>query len=316
MSEFERKKRYLKYNDPECVIFLRKDFNHQCAYCLTKEADLGNPNNFQKDHFVPQKGGYSGTVHKKYYGEKFDVNSYYNLYYSCSRCNGRGGKTNTWSSNLLDPCLDKIWGKHLQLNIDLVESLTPQGKEYIETFQLNSIIARKLREKIRTQNEIIVEHINKLEELKQNAQIDDVLLEYLNEQIEKESAKLKYGIKYMPNDYFYNDKEIKEVESILNNYKCKYLSGDYELDYEIEFKNNIYQIYLRIHDSISFTDGYKIYYLPINQVKDWQDKEILICHYDSENKKLYYIEFTKLINCHPIKTDNKYMYTIKEDQTL
>lgn len=316
MSEFERRKRYLKYNDSECIIFLRKDFNHRCAYCLTREADFGNPNNFEKDHFVPQNGGYVGLVHTKYQSENFDVNSYYNLYYACYRCNGRGGKSNTWSPTLLDPCVDKIWGKHIKQNADLIEFLTPQGKEYIETFQLNSRSARNLREKIRLQNENIIEQIKGLEKLKQESQGNKVIVEYLNSQIEQKNATLKYGIKYLPNDYFYNDKEVSEAETILSKYNLKYLNGDYELDYEIDFNRIKYQIYLRIQDNINFVDGQKIYYLSQIQVQDWKDKNVLICRYDSMNKKLYYIDFSEFLKTHPTMTNHKYMYILEEKKFI
>lgn len=313
MSEFERRKRYLKYNDPECVIFLRKDFNHQCAYCLIREADLGNPNNFQKDHFVPQNGGYVGTVHSKYQGEDFDKNGYYNLYYACDRCNGRGGKTNTWSQTLLDPCVDKIWDNHIRFNKSLVESMTPQGEEYITTFQLNSSAARRQREKISRLNCKIIAHINELEKAKAQPQCSGLILNLINEAIEQEKSRLKYGIKYIPNDHYYNDREIFESESTLKKYNLMYLNGDYELDYEIEFKDTNYKIYLRTQENIEFTKGKKVFYLPLQQVKDWGDKKVLICQYDSFSKKLYYIDFNEYYKNHPIRTDSKYMYVLEEN---
>ena len=316
MSEFERRKRYLKYSDPECASFLRKDFDHKCAYCLIKEADQGGPNNYEKDHFVPQKGGHIGMVHAKYSGEDFDVDSYYNLYYSCSRCNGRSGKSNTWSSTLLDPCKDKIWDEHIQLNGDLVKPNTPQGEEYIATFQLNSRSARSLRIKIKSKNEDIIKQINELKGWREYSQGNKAFEDYLNKAIEEEEAKLKYGIRYISNDYFYNDEEIKEAESVLSKYQLDYADGDFELDYEIVLDNEIYKVYLRTHASISFTNGEKTYYLPINQVEDWQDKKVLVCHFDSESKKLYYINFNEFLNGHPISTENRYKYFLEERQVL
>lgn len=317
MSEFERRKRYLKYNDSECAIFLRKDFDHKCAYCLTREADLGNPSNFEKDHFVPQKGGHIGTVHTKYNGENFDVNSYYNLYYACCRCNGREGKTNTWSPTLLDPCLDKIWGKHIKLNVDIVEALSPQGEEYIETFHLNSKNARSLRKKIRLQNEKIAEELNELNELNKKFRGNKDIVDYINEQLEQKKAILKYGIKYIPNDYFYNDKEILEVEAILSQYNLRTLDGDYELDYEIDLTNIKYQVRLRTHETLNFVSGEKIFYLPLNQIKDWEHKNVLVCHYDNKTKKLYYVNFNEFFLAHPIaKSVNRYKYIIEEKNTL
>lgn len=316
MSEFERRKRYLRYHDSDCTIFLRKDFDHKCAYCLTREADIGNPKDFQKDHFVPQKGGVTGKVHTKYHGETFDVHSYYNLYFCCSRCNGKSGRSNTWSPSLLDPCLDKIWDKHIKNNENLVEALTLQGEEYITTFQLNSKAARRFREKIRIQNGEILEHINELEKLKSHAHGCVAILDLIEKEIEKEKSKLKYGVKYIPNDYYYNDKEILEAEAILKKYNLNYLNGDYDLDYEIVFKKNNYQIYLRTQEGIDFTKGEKVFYLPIQQVKDWEDKKVLICRYDAENKKLYYIDFNEYLSRHQIVTGQKYMYVLKEKQIL
>ena len=85
----------MKYNDSRCKKFLSKDFNRKCAYCKIREGDLAGPESFEKDHFFPiAKGG---------------KDDYENLYYSCVSCNGKAGKSDTWSQTLLDPCKDDIW---------------------------------------------------------------------------------------------------------------------------------------------------------------------------------------------------------------
>ena len=124
MPEFIRKKRFHKYADTRCKKFLSRDFMRQCAYCKIREGDLSGPDDFEKDHFLPKaKNG----------GDEYD-----NLYYSCVSCNGKSGKSDTWSNTLLDPCKDDIWGTHIRiLESYICEAMTPRGDEYIKTFKLN-----------------------------------------------------------------------------------------------------------------------------------------------------------------------------------
>lgn len=315
MCEFERRKRYITYFDKDCVIYLRKDFNYQCAYCLIKEADLGNPRDFQKDHFVPQNSKICGKIHPKYSDTSFNVHSYYNLYYCCPRCNGNGGKSDTWVPTLLDPCSDKIWDIHIKLDGNLVEPITCRGEEYIKAFHLNSRTAIQIREKIHEQKKRISSHLNELELIKKQNP-NNWILKFINEEIENDKAKLLYGIKYIPGDYYFNDREILETERILAKYDFRCLSGDYDLDYEIIFNGVNYKIYLRTQEYIDFINGRKGFYLSVEQVKDWKDENILICQYDFKRKKLFYLKFSEFLAKHPLTTEQKYKYILEENQFL
>ena len=237
------------------------------------------------------------------------------MYYCCPRCNGKGGKSDTWSPTLLDPCSDKIWGRHIKLDGYLVEPITCRGEEYIKAFHLNSRTARCIREKINEQNKQIKSHLAKLELLKKENLNNDIL-EFFNEEIENDKAKLQYGIKYIPGDYCFNDREILEAEQILAKYDCRCLSGDYDLDYEIIFNRINYKIYLRTQEYIDFINGRKSFYLSIEQIKDWEGENILVCQYDDQRKKLFYLNLSEFLVKHPITTELKYKYILEENQFL
>lgn len=318
MAEFERKKRYIKYNQDECKFFLRKDFQKQCAYCLIKEADIGNPDNFEKDHFVPQKSGIIGRVHEKYFGENFDVNNYYNLYYCCQRCNGRSGKSNKWSSTLLDPCTDDIWGKHIKrLGNEVLEALTIEGDEYIRTFKLNSLRAIKIRQGIESQRQSIKRHLEALEGFIQSHTDDDKLTHWLRSEREKDLQKLEYGTNYDPGIYYLEEDSMLEAEAILSKYSIVKGDGDYELDYVIRLEGKTYYVKLILQQELSFINGEKGFYLPLIQVQDWGERNVLICCYDIKNKKLYYLDFQSYLSKNPIDAKKgRYFYKIQETSQL
>lgn len=317
MSQFERIKRYLTYSDRNCKKYLRKDFQRQCAYCLTREADLGSPDNFQIDHFVPQKGGHIGCVHPKYAGNDFNVHEYYNLYYSCSRCNGKGGKSDKWSDTLLDPCVDDIWGNHVQINDQgVVEYLTERGEEYIKTFNLNSKGARELRKKISKLNDERKKHLAILEKYIEENTGNPKLFELLVGERECDLNLLKYGAKYNIHDYYYDDEAILEVENILKKYNYSVLNGDYDLDYSAEVTGTPYYICLIIEDEIEFISGSKEYYLNMSRIIDWKDKNILICHYDRVGRHLYYYELEQNIIKQQNEGKTRMRYLLQESNVL
>ncbi len=298
MAEFERKKRYVSYNDSKCKMYLRNDFNRKCAYCLIREGDLGSPDNFEKDHFFPQKGQAGvGKVHSKYDGEVFNVDNYYNLYYSCKRCNGSGGKSNTWSPTLLDPCVDDIWGKHIRCNLDnIIEYSTIQGEEYIGTFKLNSKSALNIRKAIAESQNDIKRHLFELENLLTKAN-DEHMIKFLNAEKKRDLEKLEYGSKYDVHFTYLDENYIKEAEQILSNYSICFESGDFELDYSILFNNIRYAVKLELENGITFNkQGEKRFYLPYPQIKDWLGKRVIVCHYDYVNKNLYFCILDDIID--------------------
>ena len=81
--------------------FLRQDFQHRCAYCLTHEFYLGGEAGCEIDHHRPQRGSYARP----------DLaNVYENLYWCCRECNQNKG--DAWprpeelaeGRRFLDPC--------------------------------------------------------------------------------------------------------------------------------------------------------------------------------------------------------------------
>lgn len=94
---------YRDYRDP----YLRPDFRHRCAYCLTHEFYFLGGEGGQIDHHRPLNPpvalgiDFSNLKHV-----------YTNLYWSCSTCNNSKG--NRWPTEaeyavgecLLDPCLE------------------------------------------------------------------------------------------------------------------------------------------------------------------------------------------------------------------
>jgi hypothetical protein len=93
-------------------IYLRKDFQFRCAYCLIHEAHYGGLRNFHVDHFRPKS---RPEFHHL-------VLFYPNLYYACSLCNTFKGAW--WPSTadfaagrrFVDPCKEDAYEKHFELN--------------------------------------------------------------------------------------------------------------------------------------------------------------------------------------------------------
>src|SRR5438105_4866698 len=72
---------------------LRIEFSHRCAYCETREPEIGGSKSFHIDHYQPQK----------LFPEL--ACTYENLIYSCRDCNGY--KRDYWP-NPLERFLKKI----------------------------------------------------------------------------------------------------------------------------------------------------------------------------------------------------------------
>ena len=239
MAEFLRKKRFLKYNDSRCKKFLSKDFNRKCAYCKIREGDLAGPESFEKDHFFPiAKGG---------------KDDYENLYYSCVSCNGKAGKSDTWSQTLLDPCKDDIWNVHIKLSENCqIEALTIQGKEYIRTFKLNrkSYVVRRrtietqqteLREKLKEYEEIVAKLLET-----ENFKSDG---EFLEKDIDEWKHILDEGANYrMTKNAFDNEIDELIVRKLKKVGEVKEVDEDYDLLYELEYNGETFLCHVAMID--------------------------------------------------------------------
>lgn len=141
--DYKRKRRNITYTSSSCKMYLRHDFEHRCAYCGSLEDALSPmpevaDKYFEKDHFVPQSN------------KNPDTNKYPNLFYSCTKCNGK--KSNVLLS--LNPCKDSIFSgdnPHITSGTGekkfIFESSTPEGKKFISDLELNSRYHRRLRKK-------------------------------------------------------------------------------------------------------------------------------------------------------------------------
>lgn len=141
--DYRRKKRWVRYNHIKCKMYLRNDFRFECAYCRMREQDTGvlGEDYFEKDHFAAKASG-----------ADIDLDSYDNMIYACSKCNGH--KSDKGTELLLNPCKDDIYlganphvknlGKNGQYQLI---GNTAEGRQYIDTLQLNSKFYREMRER-------------------------------------------------------------------------------------------------------------------------------------------------------------------------
>lgn len=141
--DYIRKKRWVRYQHLKCKMYLRNDFGFECAYCRMRERDTGNllEDYFEKDHFMA-KNGKTGAL----------LDEYENLIYACAKCNGT--KSNKDVYLLLDPCKDNIYSGSDPHVTNLGKSgkyqligNTREGRQYIESLQLNSKFYRELRQR-------------------------------------------------------------------------------------------------------------------------------------------------------------------------
>lgn len=79
-------------------MYLRNDFRFECAYCRMREQDTGIlcEKYFEKDHFIARNSK-----------SDIDLDSYDNMVYACSKCNGTKADKDT--ELLLNPCKDDIY---------------------------------------------------------------------------------------------------------------------------------------------------------------------------------------------------------------
>ena len=78
------------------------------------------------------------------------------------------------------------------------------------------------------------------------------------------------------------------IERILSSYNFKILDGEYGLDYQIVLNGETYDLYVCIEENIVFTNHKKLYYIRDVQVKDWENRHVIVCHYNKSDTKIYY----------------------------
>lgn len=119
--------------------YLRKEFDHRCAYCLVTEGELGGAKSFHIDHYRPQR--------------KFpsQATTYTNLFYACRDCNAYKGSywpnllQNFLVMFIINPC-DHDPEKHLNRSTECWQDLSFTGKWNIDKLRLNSPAKIKRRQ--------------------------------------------------------------------------------------------------------------------------------------------------------------------------
>lgn len=311
MAEFSKKKRFLKYRDKRCKKFLSRDFAKKCAYCKIREGDLSGPDSFEKDHFIPvSKGG----------SDEYD-----NLYYACTSCNGKAGKSDFWSNTLLDPCRDDILGIHISLSDDFrYEYITEQGEEYIKTFKLN-------RKSYVIKRRVIAKHQMELQEkLKQYIILCDAIADtvggvdikhILEEDIKEIEAVIKYGVNYRMSENAFDediDKLIYEILSKVGKVEC--VDRDYDLFYQLEIGNNKYLCYIDI-DEIEFNiSGKAKRYISTEKLKIWKGieaiEEILIITFNEKDRNLYFTRLKDILQLKGVNNLEKCGYDLIQNNRV
>ncbi len=311
MAEFLRKKRFLKYQDDNCKKFLSKDFQKRCAYCKIREGDLAGPESFEKDHFIPlAKGG---------------PDDYDNLYYSCASCNGKAGKSDTWSATLLDPCKDDIWGTHVKIAPDYrCEDLTERGSEYIKTFKLNrkSYVVRRrtieqhqmeLREKLE-KYENIVAVLCAEGKLKQKWQC-------FENDIHELKTILAEGVNYrMSREAFDEETDEMIIRELEKAGKLRYVDRDYDLIYELECGKTKFLCYVDTID-VNFEEKDKVKkFISANKIEAWESvgviDQVLLIFFNRYDKKVYYFELKDILNSKRKDMVSKYGYDLDIRHTI
>lgn len=249
--EYNKPKRYVTYHSEKCKKYLAKDFRYECGYCKFKQKfnTYGNKI-WETDHFKPTS---------KF--ENWDgVHRYDNLIYSCSTCNNSKG--DKWSENLLNPCVDDIYNKHIVVDKKTfkIKPNTEQGKEFIETLKLNStqnVKRRKLLDKLET----LLSEEQKRELFSQTMEQDDNIKFFIN---------------------------------TLKKYKIKSTYGLYEYDLDFKLEYNQKEIYCDVDFDENVSD-HIIKEFPQEKLKDWKENFGQVCFIkvDLLNKNMYYCDVLK-----------------------
>ncbi len=127
---------------------LRAEFSYQCAYCQTREPEVGGCKSFHIDHYRPKK--------------KFPdlINAYNNLIYACRDCNTY--KQDYWPNFaellrgyiIVNPREDHI-ETHIDTSKFIWRGKTSRGNWTVKKLRLDSTILSQRREdRIRIENKI------------------------------------------------------------------------------------------------------------------------------------------------------------------
>ncbi|MCM1117800.1 MAG: HNH endonuclease [bacterium] len=237
-----RKRHWVTYNSEKCKMYLRNDFNFECAYCGMQEKDnVVGEQLFEKDHFVSRKSDV-----------EWNVDCYDNLVYSCCKCNRTKSDQNI--EMILNPCKDDIYeGEHPHIlrlgaeNYYKLQGVTLQGKQFIDYLKLNSRYYRKIRQ-IQAQNEEIRKTIYKVLNESSDlrfSEIDWQIKAYLENGtlIKEKSDEFRCGTSKAGEDLYAVLEKLKE-----KGIKYKLLFADDDLDLRVEYCGSTYYCEIRVTD--------------------------------------------------------------------
>ncbi|MGD6994026.1 HNH endonuclease [Sutcliffiella horikoshii] len=318
MPKHIRKKRYYNYNSKACKKYLRIDFNYECAYCITHEAEsIYGFKSFEIDHFKPRS---------KFPNDP-NIDKYDNLYYSCHICNGE--KSDGWQGQMLDPCKDEIYGEHIREGMDEKYKLVPetdQGIDYIKTLKLNQKTHRGIRKvRARYQQKIeqtikeksrLLENIRKLYDIGGEEFIEELpVLDELENEMKGPYFNLIEELDHELEEAFektFNTLSNGQVISLEKVYE------EYDLDYVIKINENKTKVYFRYENNLNFNNGIKHIRIPVEQAREWKDLgiPIIILVFEYSNNKIYFNSFNEYIDSNPILTSNLYSIKIIEENNL
>ena len=292
--EYQRKVRWANYQTAKCKEYLRNDFSHECAYCKLQEKELGiiDTDYFEVDHFRPQSN------------ENMDFNPhvYFNLYYCCNKCNSE--KSDKWSTDLLDPCKDDIFSG---LNPPIVEGYNPEskykyvaknkrGKEYIDTFKLNSRYNIGIRKRRKNRENNILEIDKLIDEVihKFNSKTNIIKQQELSQLLEKLRKKKDEAVEGLT-----KDSNFEGAQAYLNdrNIENMLILEEFNMDFKVMVANQNYYCELIVDDSKEDTDA-KSKYIPTEKLKCWNENvshQIGILYYYPNLNKMYFYNVSKKI---------------------
>lgn len=320
MPKYIRKKRYHNYHSKSCKKYLRIDFQYECAYCGTHEAEsIHGLKSFEIDHFRPRsKFKNDPTIH-----------NYENLYYSCQICNGE--KSDDWKGQLLNPCSDEIFVEHIKEEMDEKFKLIPntvEGTDYIKILKLNQKTQRGIRQ-VRSRYQLKIEqrihelerlldNIKKLEDMDESSAKDAlILVQQLQKEIKGPYFELLDELGF---DLEYEKAFEKTFNSIINDEVVNFqkVYEEHDLDYEIRTDTKLYRLYVRFEDNINFSNGIKQIRIPVDQATEWisHSNPIIILVFESAKEKIYYTSFNDYVSNNPIVTENLYSVKIYQDNDL
>lgn len=257
-----RKRHWVTYHSKKCKMYLRNDFNFECAYCRMKEKDnVMGEQLFEKDHFVPRQSK-----------AEWDVDAYHNMIYSCCKCNGTKSDQNI--EMVLNPCKDDIYeGEHphiLRLGAKdhyKLQAVTAQGQQFIDSLKLNSRFYRKMRQ-AQAQNEEIRKKIYQL--LNEYAKLpfsesDRNMKAYLKNGTltDEEDDEFRCGISEAGEDVYEVLEKLKE-----KGIKYQLLFTDNDLDVSMEYCGNIYYCEIRVTDYAGTKKRGPV--VEREKIKEWQ----------------------------------------------